>query len=84
MSSDERIIFPGTLPNIISDKTTGKIQVEFKEIDDPKDPSKKTFEVVPGKESKINDLWLDVSKWSAVGILISLGLFFRLLSLFFL
>jgi hypothetical protein len=55
MSSDERIIFPGTLPNIISDKTTGKIQVEFKEIDDPKDPSKKTFEVVPGKESKIND-----------------------------
>jgi len=55
MSSDERIIFPGTLPNIISDKTTGKIQVEFKEIPDPKDPSKKTFEVVPGKESKIND-----------------------------
>jgi hypothetical protein len=55
MSSDERIIFPGTLPNIISDKTTGNIQVEFKEIPDPKDPSKKTFEVVPGKESKIND-----------------------------
>jgi hypothetical protein len=56
MSSDERIIFPGTLPNIITDEKTGKIQVQFKEIDDPKDPlkKKKTFEVVPGKESKIN------------------------------
>jgi hypothetical protein len=54
MSSDERVIFPGTLPNINVDKDNGKIQVEFKKIQDPKDPSKETFEIVKGNESKIN------------------------------
>jgi len=53
MSSNENIIFPGTLPNIVVDKD--KIKIISDEVDDLKNPKKKTFKVSPGKESKIND-----------------------------
>jgi len=59
MSSNENVIFPGTLPDIIVDTTEGnegKIVVGKTLVPDPKDPkkTKKTFKVSPGKESKIN------------------------------
>jgi hypothetical protein len=52
MSSNENVIFPGTLPDIIVNGE-GKIQVGHKAEKDPK-TKKNTFKVSPGKESKIN------------------------------
>jgi hypothetical protein len=53
MSSNENVIFPGTLPDIIADDE-GKIKVNFKESID-KRTKKKSFEVSEGKLCKIND-----------------------------
>lgn len=39
---------------------------------------------VANKASRVADLHFDVSKWASIGILFGLGIFFRLLSLFFL
>jgi hypothetical protein len=51
MSSNENIIFPGTLPDIIEED--GKIKVGFVPVTDKK-TKKTTFEVSRGNESKIN------------------------------
>jgi len=53
MSSNENVIFPGQLPNIIITEK-GEIQVEFKPIPDTKDPKKQTFQVKQGNNSPIN------------------------------
>jgi hypothetical protein len=51
MSSNENIIFPGTLPDIVEED--GIIKVGFVPIEDKK-TKKKTFQVSPGKKSEIN------------------------------
>ena len=53
MSSNDSIIFPGTLPAVAVD-LDGSIKVGFDKIKDPK-TGKPTFKVSPGRESKIND-----------------------------
>jgi len=53
MSSNENIIFPGTLPDIVVNQETGQIQVLHKPVKDA-DPNKQTFEVLPGETSLIN------------------------------
>jgi hypothetical protein len=52
MSSNENIIFPGTLPKVTVD-LDGSIKVGFDKIKDPK-TNKPTFKVSTGRESKIN------------------------------
>ena len=54
MSSNEDIIFPGTLPDIVIDDK-GKIKVGYKEVPDKKNPKKTTFQISSGIESKINE-----------------------------
>ncbi len=55
MSSNENVIFPGILPDIIADENEGKIKVNYKaEGITNKKTKKKTFVVSTGKECKIN------------------------------
>jgi hypothetical protein len=54
MSSDERVIFPGTLPKVIVTEK-GEIQISHEKVDDPENPKKKIIKINPGETVKIND-----------------------------